>query len=76
MIAAILAALRALVYRGSRAGDTQASLPITRETQPRSGLTPVAPAELIRATVNRLWSAHRVPNGKAAEALMLAIGLQ
>ena len=76
MIAAILAALRALVSRGSRAGDTQASLPITRETQPRSGLTPVAPAELIRATVNRLWSAHRVPNGKAAEALMLAIGLQ
>lgn len=76
MIAAILAALRALVSRGSRAGDTQASLPITRETQPRSALTPGSPAELIRATVNRMWFDHRVPNGKAAEALLLAIGLQ
>lgn len=38
--------------------------------------TPAAPAELIRATVDRMWFDHRVPNGKAAYALMFAIGMQ
>lgn len=68
MITAILAAIMRLFARPAGA--------VVAEGPRSQGLTPAAPADLIHATIDRLWFDHRVPNGKAAYALVFAIGMQ
>lgn len=72
MIAAILAALGRLFGRPNSPEIPGSSQPAEKS----AGWPALAPPDLIRATIDRLWFDHRVPNGKAAYALLYAIGMQ
>lgn len=69
MMDLIIAFIRAL--RGIKAPGSGGAQVVPADT----GL-PLAPRDLIRSVCDQLWFDHRIPNGKQAEAMMIAIGLQ
>ena len=65
MIAAIIRAIVALFAR------PQPSAPAAPTIS-----APATPREMIRATIDQMWTDYRVPNGDAAFAMLYAIGMQ